>query len=432
MSRALSTAVLDSVFSPVAPVYDVSTAEVGEDLEKHLKDLPGETARGSLGKAAADEPSLEPDEPTPWGQTLRETAFEEAVFRETIFGHGVLLDALRGVPIKSRSRWDSKNSRLGSRVQKFSSETPKSRRAIDKGKVGMLDEPSEPGGQQPSGQRDLSEQGTSARSFKEAANEHPHIARPEEVSIPQENAASASNSRDAFTQQEDVEWVARARAGDAGAFDDLVLKHTGRLYALVFQMTGNHDDTNDLLQEVWTKVYRSLAGFRGAAKFSTWTHSIAVNMTINFLKRRSRRQTVNLDAFSRSEESVLGETTLGADLETSLEASLVSTQTPRTAASLSELQARLTEALERLSPEHRAAVVMFDVQGLAHAEIAKIVGVSEGTVRSRLFYAHRLLQGYLADFQPASGSNLPTTSSSNPTASSVFPVSPRAKPNQNS
>jgi RNA polymerase sigma-70 factor (ECF subfamily) len=64
---------------------------------------------------------------------------------------------------------------------------------------------------------------------------------------------------------------------------------------------------------------------------------------------------------------------------------------------LSELQARLTEALDQLSPEHRAVVTLFDVQGVPHAEIARVMGVSEGTVRSRLFYAHRQLQSLLSD-----------------------------------
>jgi RNA polymerase sigma factor (sigma-70 family) len=185
---------------------------------------------------------------------------------------------------------------------------------------------------------------------------------------------------------EDERLVAGAQKGDASAFDQLVGRHTARLYGLVYHMTGNHEDTNDLLQDVWTKVFRSLAGFRGASRFTTWIHSIAVNMTINFLKRRSRRQTVSLDA--SAEEGGASD---------ALENMLISPHTPRTQAGIAELQERLTEALGRLSAEHRAVVTMFDIQGMAHAEIGKILGVSEGTVRSRLFYAHRQLQGFLSD-----------------------------------
>lgn len=189
-------------------------------------------------------------------------------------------------------------------------------------------------------------------------------------------------------QSEDEQLVAKAQAGNSEAFDELVLKRSSRIYGLVFNMTNNHEDTNDLLQEIWSKVFRSLASFRGASKFSTWLHSIAVHMTINFLKRRNRRSTLSLDATDDEGNSPA-------------ETLLVSEQTPRHDANLSELQKRLTHALNKLTPDHRAVVTMFDIQGMAHAEIAKIMGTSEGTVRSRLFYAHRQLQNYLSDFQPA-------------------------------
>lgn len=195
-------------------------------------------------------------------------------------------------------------------------------------------------------------------------------------------------SLDTDEHLEDVRLVSRAQAGEAKAFDALVLKHTQRLYGLVYHMTSNHDDTNDLLQDIWSKVYRSLAGFRGASRFTTWVHSIAVNMTINFVKRRARRRSISFEeALPREDGDVGFEEVL-----------LVSSQTPRTEASLGELQRHLTAALEQLTPEHRAVVTMFDIQGMAHAEISKILGVSEGTVRSRLFYAHRQLQSYLGEF----------------------------------
>ncbi|MEY2600268.1 MAG: hypothetical protein RLZZ142_2527 [Verrucomicrobiota bacterium] len=194
--------------------------------------------------------------------------------------------------------------------------------------------------------------------------------------------------QDQASQIEDEQLVARAQRGESPAFDALVLKHSSKLYGLVFHMTHNHDDTDDLLQDVWAKVFRSLAGFRGASKFSTWLHSVAVNMTINFLKRRGRRQALSLDAED-------------AEGNTLAEPLLVHHQSPDRETNLSELQARLTLALNKLTPDHRAVVTMFDIQGMAHAEIAKILGTSEGTVRSRLFYAHRQLQNYLSDFHPA-------------------------------
>ncbi|MCF7675054.1 MAG: sigma-70 family RNA polymerase sigma factor [Akkermansiaceae bacterium] len=183
----------------------------------------------------------------------------------------------------------------------------------------------------------------------------------------------------------DQELVTRAQEGDTRAYDALILKHGDRLFGLIYQMTGSRDDTHDLLQDTFAKGYRSLQGFRRTANFSTWIHQIAVNLTLNFLKRRKRRQTVSLselDETGRQDPSMV-DSSLQAD--------------PERQSSLGELQKKLNEALAQLSDAHRMVVTMFDIQGMAHAEIARILRTSEGTVRSRLHYAHLLLQSALKD-----------------------------------
>ena len=182
----------------------------------------------------------------------------------------------------------------------------------------------------------------------------------------------------------DKELVARTQGGDPRAFDELIIKYTPRLYGLVYHMTSNHEDTNDLLQDVFGKAYRSICSFRGKSSFSTWMHSIAVNMTINFLKKRKRRQHPSLndpDSNIENDPDFIAATSNGD---------------PRHEISIHELQKKLNAAMAKLSHDHRAVVTMFDIQGIPHAEIAKIIGISEGTVRSRLFYAHRQLQNSLA------------------------------------
>ena len=191
---------------------------------------------------------------------------------------------------------------------------------------------------------------------------------------------------EANTQTEDTELIARTQAGDPAAFDQLVIKYSPRLYGLVYNMTSNHEDTNDLMQDIFAKAYRSIKGFRGKSSFYTWIHSIGVNMTINFLKKRGRRFQMSLD-----------------DVDSNIQndkdfIELTARSNPVRDADLSELQQRLNEAMMKLSYEHRTVVTMFDVQGMPHADISKILGVSEGTVRSRLFYAHRQLQSYLDEF----------------------------------
>src|SRR6188508_172422 len=175
----------------------------------------------------------------------------------------------------------------------------------------------------------------------------------------------------------DQELVTRTQAGEASAFDDLVVKY----------MTSNHEDTNDLLQDIFAKAYKAIRGFRGKSSFYTWIHSIAVNMTLNFLKKRGRRFQLSLDdvdASIQNDKEFLQST---------------ATSSPVREADLSELQRRLNEAMMKLSDEHRAVVTMFHIQGMPHAEISKILRVSEGTVRSRLFYANRQLQNYLDEFR---------------------------------
>jgi len=188
-----------------------------------------------------------------------------------------------------------------------------------------------------------------------------------------------------YSAFDDEELVRRTQSGDALAFDELFRRFSPRVYGLVYNMTSHHEDTNDLVQDIFSKAYRSIKGFKGKSSFYTWIHSIAVNMAINFLKKRGRRQQMSLD-----------------DLESGLQndkdlADLIEKRDPLREANLNDLKERLNEAMMKLSHDHRAVVTMFDIQGMPHAEIAKILGVSEGTVRSRLFYAHRQLQAHLGD-----------------------------------
>lgn len=189
-------------------------------------------------------------------------------------------------------------------------------------------------------------------------------------------------------ERTDQQLVEQTLGGNPEAFEQLVRRHTNRLYGLIYNMTANHEDTADLLQEVFAKAYHSLRTFRGDSSFSTWLHTIAINKTLNFLKRRGRRQQISLSEMDSGVES---------DPEF---VKLSSKDNPSRQAYLKELQKKLNEAMLKLSPEHRAVVTMFDIQGMQHAEIAKVLGVSEGTVRSRLFYAHRQLQNLLKGYRP--------------------------------
>jgi RNA polymerase sigma-70 factor (ECF subfamily) len=180
--------------------------------------------------------------------------------------------------------------------------------------------------------------------------------------------------------------VRRARHGDLTAYDALVQRYQERIYATIYHMTANHEDASDLAQESFIKAFSALKSFKGGSSFYTWLYRIAVNKTLNFLKQRKNKYHLSLDDLDANAEH-------DPDL-----VALISDKTPQRAASLSELQNKLNEALLKLSETHRTVVVLHDVQGVSHEEIAEIVGCNVGTVRSRLFYARQQLQGYLAEY----------------------------------
>jgi RNA polymerase sigma-70 factor (ECF subfamily) len=180
--------------------------------------------------------------------------------------------------------------------------------------------------------------------------------------------------------------VKRSQEGDYGAFDLLVQRYQERVYATIYHMTSNHEDANDLTQESFIKAYKAIGSFKGDSSFFTWVYRIAVNKTINFLK--SRKNKIHLS---------LNDLDFNAEHDPDLVA-FVSEKTPRRDSSLSELQEKLNEAMQRLSDVHRLVVTLHDVQGLSHEEISKIMDCNTGTVRSRLFYARQQLQGYLSDY----------------------------------
>ena len=184
----------------------------------------------------------------------------------------------------------------------------------------------------------------------------------------------------------DAELVRKAQRGDVPAFEELVERYHGKIYGLTYNMTSNREDAEDLTQEVFVKAFEALPRFKGKSSFYTWVYRIAVNKTINYRKKRNRKRTLSLDQFDQ-------------DIKTDdVYHDLTAKGSPLRNISLSELQERLNEALQHLSEKHRTVVVMHDMQGIPHEEIAKVVGASVGTVRSRLFYARRQMQTELTEF----------------------------------
>ena len=181
--------------------------------------------------------------------------------------------------------------------------------------------------------------------------------------------------------------VEAARAGDLGSFDELVRRYQERIYGLIYHMTSNHEDANDLAQEAFVKAWKALKNFKGDSSFYTWVYRIAVNHTLNHLKQR-RNRTVHIS---------LNDLDFNAEHDPDL-VQLISHKNPRRDVNLRELGEKLNEAMLKLSEEHRAVVTMHDIQGMPHDEIARVLECNPGTVRSRLFYARQQMQAWLSDF----------------------------------
>ena len=188
-----------------------------------------------------------------------------------------------------------------------------------------------------------------------------------------------------ITNDPDQQLVELAQNGDTRAFDSLIEKHHSRLFGLVHHITSHQEDSHDILQEVYSRAFRSIRSFRGHSSFHTWIHQIAVNHTLNFLRKKKRRSGISL------QEVVSNDGSDPAFVDPSHRVD------PERQTIVRELRARLNESIKKLTDAHRRVVTMFDLQGMSHGEIARTLNTSEGTIRSRLHYAHLQLQSALQD-----------------------------------
>jgi RNA polymerase sigma factor (sigma-70 family) len=180
--------------------------------------------------------------------------------------------------------------------------------------------------------------------------------------------------------------VERTQGGDPTAFDELVRRYQPKLIGMLYNMTSNQTDTWDLAMETFEKAYKSIHTFRLDSEFFTWLYRIGYNLTINFIKRNKHRHNLSMD---------------DEDLDLQNRAEFIDVSPSGDAekqARLADLKKKLNESMMKLSDQHRAVVTLFDIQGLSHAEISKIIHCKEETVRSRLFYAHKQLQKYLKNY----------------------------------
>jgi len=205
---------------------------------------------------------------------------------------------------------------------------------------------------------------------------------------------------------DEARLIARAAAGETAAFRTLYERHRNDVARLVYRMLGARSDLEDVIQEVFIQAFRSLKDFRGQSKFSTWLHRVTVNVVL--MHRRAARSRPVFADEPPGDPSLRSE-----DLA------------PDEDADRRERMRAFSRLLSRLADKKRVVFVLHELEGIAPAEIAKIVGAPVLTVRTRLFYARRELEQMLAEEPALAGLRQAfakdTSESNEPTASSESP-----------
>jgi len=185
----------------------------------------------------------------------------------------------------------------------------------------------------------------------------------------------------------ELELVKRCQAGQTDAFDELVTRYRIRVFAMIYNMVHNEQDAWDLAQESFVKAWKSIKRFRRHSSFYTWIYRIVMNVTIDWLRKKQ----------------VKG---VGAEFDDSIQLQEVDPASrtlpkadplPHERMQRSEIREKIDNAIKQLSPEHRAVILMKEIEGMQYHEIAETLGCSIGTVMSRLFYARKRLQNLLRD-----------------------------------
>jgi RNA polymerase sigma-70 factor (ECF subfamily) len=173
-----------------------------------------------------------------------------------------------------------------------------------------------------------------------------------------------------------LDLAARCRAGDLEAFEELYREHAGRLFNLAYRMTGAAADAEDLVQEMFLLAHRKLGSFKGESSIGTWLYRLGVNLTVDYLRSRQRRNTKA--TASLDDEKERGQRLAAA---------------PTTEMTLTRLE--LERGIAELPESCRSAFVLHDVEGFGHAEIGSMLGIAEGTSKALVHKARMRLRHYL-------------------------------------
>ncbi len=207
---------------------------------------------------------------------------------------------------------------------------------------------------------------------------------------PLSSASKSEEASEGSSTKGDHDLVQRVQAGDSKAFRELFDKYHRRAFAVAMGVVKNEDDALDAVQEAFVKVHKNIHKFQGSSSFYTWLYRIVMNVSIDHVRRTSRRKNLDFDERALHEESeVAGDGALVPH---------VTNANPGKAALRRELGGAIQAALQELPEHHRAAIVLREIEGMSYEEMAEALGVPKGTVMSRLFHARKKMQAALAPY----------------------------------
>ena len=207
---------------------------------------------------------------------------------------------------------------------------------------------------------------------------------------PLSNASKSKEASEESSKKGDHDLVQRVQAGDSAAFRALFDKYHRRAFAVAMGVVKNEDDALDAVQEAFVKVHKNIHKFQGSSAFYTWLYRIVMNVSIDHVRRTSRRKSLDFDERALHEESeVAGD---GAMLPR------VTNANPGKAALRAELGSAIQAALGELPEHHRAVIVLREIEGMSYEEMAEALDVPKGTIMSRLFHARKKMQAALAPY----------------------------------
>ena len=185
----------------------------------------------------------------------------------------------------------------------------------------------------------------------------------------------------------ELDLVKRCQAGDTEAFDELVTRYRSRVFSMIYNMVHNEQDAWDLAQDSFVKAWKSIQRFRGHSSFYTWLYRIVMNVTIDWMRRKQ----------VKAGSTEFDDTTRLKEIDPASKTAPKADALPYETMQRNEIQTRIDQAIAQLTPEHRAVILMKEIEEMQYHEIAETLGCSIGTVMSRLFYARKKLQNLLRD-----------------------------------